>query len=302
MLTTAQAVLERARELAKKRKPIVAVAGADDIHVLEAMKAAHEDGIAGAILVGSAAKIRAKMNELQMDPSGFEVLDADGVKPSVARAVEMCSLGKAHVLQKGKVPTPDLMRALLNPKAGLRQGRLLSHCAVMEVEGYPKLLTCTDGGVVVAPDFHQKLAIVENAVRLTRLLGVKEPRVALLGAVDAPDPDIPSSVEAAAVARACVLGGITPYAEGPLTMGTVLGKSDNIHWHSGVVGEPDILVSHAIEETNIGLKSLIYFRNATMLGVITGAKVPLSVVSRADPPHNKLVSLALAVVMAGEEV
>jgi phosphate butyryltransferase len=301
MLKTAEEVLARARELAKKRKPMVAIAGAEDGDVLQAVSVAVQSGMVGAILVGNAAKIREQLAKHSLNAADYEIADADGVKATVARAVDLCAQGKAHILMKGKVPTPDLMKALLAPKAGLRRGRLLSHCAVLELPGYVKLVSFTDGGVVSAPDFAQKLAIVENAIAVSRTIGVRDPKVAILGVANEPTPEIPSTMEAAALARACFVRRLTPYVEGPLTLGTAFAGDLECKWHSEVVGDPDIIVSHSIEETNIGVKALCKLRDATFMGVITGAKVPLSLVSRADPPRNKLASLALAAVMAGEE-
>lgn len=290
MLTTARMVMERARELAKMHVPVVAVAGAEDEDVLLAVANARKAGVVKAHLVGGAAKIEKLLGELSLSRSDFQITDASDAKSAIKKAVELCSRGECSVLMKGKVPTPDLMKAVLAPDAGLRIGKVLSHCAVLELPTYPKLLSFTDGGVLATPDFEQKICIVENAVRVSRLLGVSEPKVALLGVLDEADPDFPSTVEAAAVARACVERGIARFVEGPITLHTALT----------VAGEPDILVSHAIEEVNITVKALNLFRGATFMGVITGAKVPLSLVSRSDPPENKMASLALAAVMAGE--
>jgi phosphate butyryltransferase len=297
MLKTAKMVMDRARELAKTRMPVVAVAGAEDDDVLQAVANAQKAGIVQAHFVGGAAKIEKLLDELNLSKKDFRITDAADPKTAIAKAVELCSRGECTILMKGKVPTPDLMRAVLAPNAGLRIGKVLSHCAVLELPNYPKLLSFTDGGVLTAPDFQQKLAIVENAVRVSRLIGIMEPKVALLGVRNEADPDFPSTMEAAEVARACRANGIAKYIEGPMTLATALTKAA---WQSDVAGEPDILVAHAIEEINITVKALNLFRKATFMGVIGGAKVPLSLVSRSDPPENKLASLALAAVMAGE--
>ncbi|HEY3296448.1 MAG TPA: phosphate acyltransferase [bacterium] len=302
MLTTARHVMDHARDLAKKKMPIVAVAGGEDGDVLRAVADAQKEGYVHVHLVGSEAKVRAGIEKLNLDPKDFTVTHADGVKAVVAKAVDLCSTGQCQILMKGKVPTSDLMKAVLAPNANLRKGKLLSHCATLEVPGHTKLLTITDGGVLSAPDFHQKVAIVENAVRVCRYLGIADPKVALLGVLDEADPDFPSTIETSAIARTCFVRGICKYIEGPLTMRTVMvGPPKGTAWQSDVIGDPDIMVSHGIEEANIAVKALIHLRGAIFMGVITGARVPLSLVSRSDPPMNKMASLALAAVMAGEE-
>jgi len=301
MLKTTSDVLARARELAKRKKPVVAIAGAEDSDVVRAVAEAVKGEFASAILVGNASKIESALRDMTLDSLKFEIVPADGVQECVTRAVELCSQGRAQILMKGKVATSDIMRALLSPKAGLRQGKLLSHCAVLELEGYPKLLSFTDGGVAAAPNFEQRIAIVENAVRVAHMIGVGDPKVALLGVANEPATDYPSTIETAAVARACFARGIAGSIEGPLTFRAAFTGDVSGKFRSGVAGDPDILVSHTIEETNITVKALTKFRRCTFMGVITGARVPLSLVSRSDPPQNKLASLALAAVIAGEE-
>jgi phosphate butyryltransferase len=303
MLKTARMVIDRARELAARSMPVVAVAGGEDGDVLRAVADAQAEGFVRVHLVGDEAKVKDGIAKLNLDQGDFVITHSDGVKAVVAKAVELCSSGECRILMKGKVPTSDLMKAVLTPQAKLRQGKLLSHCAVLEVPGHTKLLSVTDGGVLSSPDFQQKISIIENAVRVSRYIGVADPKIALLGVLDEADPDFPSTIEAAAIARTCFVRGIAKYIEGPLTMRTVLvGPQKRWPWPSDVIRDPDIMVSYGIEEANIAVKALIHLRGAIFMGVITGARVPLSLVSRSDPPMNKMASLALAAVMAGEEI
>jgi phosphate butyryltransferase len=303
MLTSAQMVIDRARDLAKKRMPVVAVAGGEDGDVLKAVADAQKEGFVRVHLVGDENKVKAGIDKLGLSAADFLVTHAESVPAAVGKAVELCSSGQCQVLMKGKVATSDLMKAVLSTKAGLKLGSLLSHCAVIEVAGFPKLVSITDGGVVATPDFNQKLAIAENAMRVSRSLGIPDPKLAFLGMSNEADPGIPSTMEAAALARTCMVRGIARYAEGPLTLGTVMAPAaSGKPWASDVVHDADILVAQSIEEGNITVKGLIYLRGAIFMGVITGARVPLSLVSRSDPPKNKMASLALAAVMAGEEL
>jgi phosphate butyryltransferase len=302
MLTSAKDVMNRARELAQKRLPMVAIAGAEDDDVLKAVCNAQKAGMVGAILVGNEAKIRKVLEELGEDAAAYTIVHSKDPKETVALAVEQCSQGKAQILMKGKVATPDLMKAVLAPKAGLRMGKNLSHCAVLEMPGVSKLISFTDGGVLAAPDFGQKISIVENAVKVSRLLGVTDPKVAVLGVMNEADPELPATMEAAALARTCFVRGLTKYIEGPLTMAATLkGLPAGTKWSSAVAGDADIIVANGIEEANMAVKSILNLRTGVFMGVISGARVPFSLVSRADPPENKLASLALAAVMAGAQ-
>jgi phosphate butyryltransferase len=294
-------VLAKARQKAAKRRSVVAVAGAEDADVLKAVGEAHREGIVDVLLVGDGERIKRLLAELKFDAEPFQIESADEADDAAARAVHACAEGRAQILMKGKLPTPVLLKAVLAPTSGLRFGQTLSHCAVLDVLGYERLITITDGGVLVAPNFGQKLAIVQNAVWVCRVLGIDEPRIALLGVLDEINSDYPATVEAARVAEEIRTRGIAKFIEGPLTFGSALkGFPPESPQKSEVAGEADVLVSNNIEECNIAAKALINLRGAIFMGVIAGAKVPLSLVSRSDPPRNKLASLALASLFAGD--
>ncbi len=300
VLTSAEMVLDTARKRAAKRKPVVAVAGAEDADVLKAVNDANREGIVDALLVGDSDKIRRVMQELELEENKFQIVNTTSGKETAAAAVRACAEGTAQVLMKGKLSTPVLLKAVLAPSGGLRLGQTLSHCAVQDVPGCERLLTITDGGVLVAPDFEQKLAIIQNAAGVCHILGIEEPRMALLGVLDEASPAFPDTMEAAAVAQAARSRGIVKFIEGPMTFGTaVRGLAPDALCESDVAGQPDVLVSNGIEECNITAKGLINLRGAVFMGVIAGAKVPLSLVSRSDPARNKLASLALASLFAG---
>ena len=299
-LSSAEMVLAKAREMAARQRPVVAVAGAEDADVLRAVGEAHREGIVDALLVGDGEKIKRLLAELQLDAQSFQIESTHEPNDSATIAVRACAEGRAHILMKGKLPTPVLLKAVLAPTSGLRLGQTLSHCAVLDVPGYDRLLTITDGGVLVAPNFEQKLAIIQNAVWVCRVLGIDEPRIALLGVADEVNLDYPATVEATAVAQEVRARGIAEFTEGPLTFGSALrGLPLDSPRQSEVAGKADVLVSNNIEECNIAAKALINLRGAVFMGVIAGAKVPLSLVSRSDPPRNKLASLALASLFAG---
>ncbi|MFH1011932.1 MAG: phosphate acyltransferase, partial [bacterium] len=300
-LSSVEMVLAKARQRAAKRKSVVAVAGAEDADVLKAVGEAHREGIVDALLVGDGEKITRLLAQFELDVRQFQIETADEPNESAAIAVRACAEGRAHILMKGKLPTPVLLKAVLTPASGLRLGQTLSHCAVLDVPGYDRLLTITDGGVLVAPNFEQKLAIIQNAAWVCHVLGIDEPRIGLLGVMDEVNPDYPATVEAANVAREVRARGVAKFIEGPLTFGSaVRGFPSESQWQSEVAGKADVLVSNNIEECNIAAKVLINLRGAIFMGVIAGAKVPLSLVSRSDPPRNKLASLALASLFAGD--
>jgi phosphate butyryltransferase len=213
----------------------------------------------------------------------------------------MAVAGEADIIMKGFLPTSSLLRAVLAKNRGLRRSEVLSHCAVLSHSEYPRLLNITDGGMVVNPDFNQKVKIIENAVTVMRALGVEKPRVALLAATDIVNPEMPRAVEDAIIAKMADRGQIkNAVVDGPLTLdaATMPNVAEYYGINSPVAGQADVLVANSIEEGNIISKSLILFGEAVFSGVIVGAAVPVSLVSRSDPPKNKLASVAIAVILS----
>ena len=67
----------------------LAVAVAQDDAVLEAVKIAKERGIADSILVGDKEKIEAVAAEMNMDLTGFEIIDEPDVAQAALTAVKL---------------------------------------------------------------------------------------------------------------------------------------------------------------------------------------------------------------------
>ena len=53
-----------------------------------------------------------------------------------------------------------------------------------------------------------------------------------------------------------------------------------------------------IEAGNAVFKAMVYFMSATAAGLVMGAKVPIMLTSRADPPEARLTAAALAAIVA----
>ncbi len=301
-LTTMEAILERAREISQSDNPHrVAVAAAHDDAAIEAVVKSYQEGIAHAILIGDSAKINALIEQHDGKPSDFEIIHTTSDDESAERCASVVSVGQADIIMKGILPTSVLLKNVLKQKYGLRRKGLLSHTAVLSPKLYPKLLAVTDGGMVIKPTFEQKVEIIRNAVLVGWALGIERPRVAVLATVDYIVQAFPETFEAAALSKMAQREQIKRcYIDGPMGFDTAVWPQaveyQNIK--SEVAGNADIVVANSIEEGNILAKSMIQFGGAAFAGVIIGAKVPISLVSRADPAFNKLASIALAVVVS----
>ncbi len=296
-----EGIVARAKEINRNRIRRVAVAAADDGAVLQAVVDARAQGIADAILLGDRENIQKLADELSLDLSTLSIENAPDTDSAASRAADMAASGDADVIMKGFLPTSTLLKAVLAKERGLRRSEVLSHCAVLSVPTYPRLLNVTDGGMVVNPNFNQKIKIIENAITVSRALGIPKPRIALLAATDVVSPDMPRAVEDAVIAKMADRGQIrNATVDGPLALdaATLPEVAEAYEIDSPVAGCADVLVANSIEEGNIISKSLILFGEAVFCGVIVGAAIPVSLVSRSDPPKNKLASVAIAVVLS----
>jgi phosphate butyryltransferase len=250
------------------------------------------------ILVGDRATIAAALP----DHAGTEVVDRPDVEGCLATSVELLGRGEAGILMKGSVDTATLIKAALRPESGLRTARLLSDIFIFEYapRRENKLIMITDGGLNVAPDLEAKVQLIRNAVEVAHALGNANPKVAVLAATEFVQPNMPSTLDAAALSKMNERGQIRGcVVEGPLALDTALEESAarEKHIRSAVAGAAEILVCPNIECANALAKSTTHIARARLAHVIVGARIPILIPSRADSSDAKLLSLALGMIM-----
>lgn len=293
MITRLEELIQRAKD-GKKRTLSVAVA--QDKPVLEAVTEAVKLGIVDAILVGDEAKIKEICKDENYNLDNIEIVNEKDIIKAAARAVEFVSKGQADFIMKGMLGTAPLLKAVLNKEANLRGNSLLSHVMIYGVKNYPKLIFLTDGGMVPYPELKDKIEIINNAVKVAHALGIDNPKVAPLCAVEVVNPSMQATLDAAALSQMSKRGQIKScIIDGPLALDNAISKEAAEHKgiHSPVAGEADILLVPNIEAGNLLGKSLTYFAGAENAGIIVGAKCPVVLVSRADSAKSKLYSIAL---------
>ncbi len=302
LMLTLEDIHQRARDISARGEPYrVAVAAAHDEAAIEAAIHAQNEGIAQGVLIGDAAKIKSMLEERGESPKNYTIHDTEDDEASGELAAEIAGAGKANLILKGLLPTGTLLRSVLNKKHGLRRKGLLSHTAVLSPSRYPKLLCVTDGGIVIKPNFEQKVEIIRNAVLVGWAMGIDKPRVAVLTPIDRVVEAFPETFQAAAISKMPERGQIKNcYIDGPMSFDTAVWPQAARYQgiESEVAGIADILVTDSIEEGNILAKSLNQFGGAGFAGVIVGANVPIALVSRADNAFTKLSSIALSVLVA----
>jgi phosphate butyryltransferase len=301
-IPTLDRLLARARAVGPRR---IAVAAAESDTALAAAAMARRQRIADVVLAGDRSAVAARLAALGEDPDLFQIEHAASDADAARRAVAMVRGGEAAVLMKGRVATAELLRAVLDRDAGLRAGRLLSDVLVADhpLSEARRLLGVTDGGVNVAPGLAQKKAILENAVALFRRLGYPNPRVACLCAVETVSDAMPHTREAQALAEMNARGEIRGcVVSGPLALDNALSpaaaRAKGID--HPVAGRADILLVPTIETGNALGKAFTYLAHRAVAHVIVGALAPVLIPSRVERAEDKLYSIALGVLSAGE--
>ena len=298
---TFAALRERARALGPKR---VGVAAADEDVALNAAAEALEEGIAAPVLVGDVERMRARAGRLRLDALLGRAEFVASERPAET-AVRLAREGRIDILMKGHLRSDELLRPVLDREAGLRTGRLLCDVGVFEYpeEDGTRLVGLSDGGINVAPDVEELAQIVSAAVELMQRLGMARPRMALMSAVEVVTPAIPSTQHAAeltAMGAAGMFGEAEVY--GPLALDNAL-----LPWAArakgiahAVAGHADALIVPNLEAGNLLAKAIHFLAGWSFAHMVVGARVPVLIPSRAESARDKVNSMALGVVYAGQ--
>jgi phosphate acetyltransferase len=293
-------LLAHCRTLAPARTAIVHAVTAN---VLQAAQEAQQHGLITPVLVGPAARTREAAEAASVDISGWQLVDAEHSHDAAAKAVALAAAREVDALMKGSLHSDELMGAVVKSDAGLRTERRISHAFLIDQESYSKAFLITDAAVNIAPDLATKVDIVQNAVDLWHALFGADilPNVAVLAAVETVNPKMVATLDAAALCKMADRGQITGcLIDGPLAFDNAISveaaRTKGIV--SEVAGNADILVVPNIEAGNMLAKQLIFLSGAEAAGIVLGARVPIILTSRADSQRARLLSCAVALLLA----
>ncbi|MBE6063356.1 MAG: phosphate butyryltransferase [Clostridium butyricum] len=291
-------LFSRLKEVPTKK---VAVAVAQDEPVLEAIKKAAELNVAKAILVGDKEKIQEIAKKIDLDLAGYEIMDVKDPKKATLEAVKLVSSGHADMLMKGLIDTATFLRSVLNKEVGLRTGKQMSHVAVFEIKGWDRLFFLTDVAFNTYPELKEKVSIINNAVSVAHACGIEKPKVGVVCPVEVVNPNMPSTVDAALLAKMSDRGqfkGCT--VDGPFALDNAISLEAATHKgvKGEVAGQSDILMLPNIETGNVMYKTLTYFAPCKNGCLLVGTSAPVILTSRADTFETKVNSIALAALVA----
>ncbi len=253
------------------------------------------------ILVGPKARIDEIAKQSGIDLGTTEIIDAPHSHASAARAVALVREGRAELLMKGSLHTDELLAAMVAREGGLRTGRRISHVFIMDVPSYHKVLVVTDAAINIAPTLEEKADICQNAIDLAIVMGVQQPKVAVLAAVETVTSKMQATIDAACLCKMSERGQIKHgLVDGPLAFDNAISKdaAKVKGITSAVAGDPDVLLAPDLEAGNILAKQLVFLGGADSAGLVLGARVPVILTSRADSVRSRIASCGVAMLAA----
>ena len=288
-----QDIVDAVKQMDKKTK--VAVVAAQDEHALDAIVEATNEGLIEAILIGDEAEISKILTELGADPANYNIVPGADVPECLEKAVALVKAGEANAMMKGKLQTGDFMRAVVKDDE-MKAGGLISLVGLYETPKYHKIFAISDMGMNTYPDLEGKKKILVNAVDLLHKMGIEEPKVACMSAVEKLNPKMPDAVDGDALKQMNLNGEITGcIVEGPISfdLAMVQGAAEIKGYESPVAGDADLLLVPDIVSGNLLTKCFTEFADAGTAGIMVGARVPLIVTSRSAKASDKFNSIAL---------
>jgi phosphate butyryltransferase len=293
---------EQLIEAALKRAPKrVAIVGAGQQQTLHAARLARGMGLARSILIDDRARLQTIAAEEGVDLAGMEIIEERDMVEAAYKAVAMVHAGEVDLVMNGRALPVELMKAALDKDKGLRIGKVISDVSIFEIPDIDRLIFVSDVAIVVSPNLAQKVAIVQNAIDTAIELGVEQPKVAILAATEMVNPEMPANMDAANLSKMAERGQIRGgLVDGPLALDNAISRkaAEMKGIDSQVAGYADILITPDVESGNVLAKAIVYFAQGRMAGVVVGAKCPIVMPSRSDPPEQKLMSLALGVYLS----
>lgn len=297
MIKNFEQLKEMLKAMPVKRR--VAVVPAQDEHTLEAISHAYKDGMVEPVLIGDEPKIREILAQIGTDADKLTIIHVEDPAEAIQKAADMARDGEVDCIMKGKTETGALMKVLVNRERGIRKNDTMSLLAFMESPNYHKVFAITDVGLLTYPSKEQKKAAIQNAVEAFHALGVEQPKVAILAAVEKVNPKMKETVEAAEIKEEGVDGCII---EGPISYDLAMDPASAPikGYVSPVAGDADLLVVPDIVSGNIAAKTITVIGGGRTGGVVLGAKVPVLLVSRAASADDKYMSIVIAALVGGK--
>ncbi len=298
-------IRNNAHKLANEHGPYrVVLAVGEDPLALKGLGLAKAMGLVAPIIVGRSRHIRYELEMVGESSAGWEIIDERDPRDATRNAAKLAINKEADILMRGKLWARDFFTTLFEPELALRKSaELWTNIVVTQLKGIDRLVLLTDCALSVDLDLPGRLKLIQNAIDFANFLGLTEPKISLLAAVETVTPGMPVSLEEAVIAKMCERGqfpkGVS--VDGPLSLDLSLSPAavKKKKMNSAVAGAADVLVMDSIQVGNLLFKSLITLCGASSASVVVGAPFPIILTSRSESPENIVHSFALSIMMVG---
>jgi len=284
----------------RSQKKRVVVAALQDSNIINAVMAARDKDVVDLTLIGKETLIKKLTEELEYDLHDIKIINEEDDYKAGHRAVDLINKGEAHILMNGQENyhgAAVIGRAVIDKKTGIRKGKVISHFALCEIEGYHKLIGITDPVMNLTPSLKTKMGIISNAVFFMRILGVETPKVAVLAAIETVNEAMKATTDAAMLSKMSQRGQLKNcIVEGPLAFDNAISREHALHKgiRDKVSGDPDILLAPDIETAGVIYQSFVFFAHAKVASVSLGASCPIVLTAGIDSPETRFNSIMLA--------
>ncbi len=286
-------------QINKDQKVKLIVAVAQDEHVLKAVYKAKEENLIKPLLIGDKEEILMISKSLHLIFDEDEIIDEKDKVKACALSVKKARCDHQSILMKGIVDSSIILRAALKEDEGLRTDKLISHVSVLEIPSYHKLLVMTDGAMNTYPDVIQKQKITDNVIEFCHLLGLKQPKIGCIAAIEKINPKMQSTVDCDILKSHYKTHKEDVLFGGPYALDNAI--NDEAAHHKGIdddiAGDVDVLLMPQIETGNVFYKSMVFLAGAKSASVILGMTHPMVLTSRADSIETKYHSILLATLL-----
>jgi phosphate butyryltransferase len=294
MLNTFKSILEAAKQEGAKRI-VVPFPGGEDIRILSSAASA---GLIIPCLIGKEKTLKNMVGKTPLASMDHEIVDENYRKEALRRALAYMRAGHADILMQGGITHQALMNAVLDKESGLKKkGKAASYISLFPLLKREKLILVTDTFLNDHPGIVEKQAILENALQLARTLGIEEPKVAVLAAIEQVNPGIPSTLDAAILSKMAERRQFgKAVVEGPLDIDCALSRvaAGRKGLQSVVTGNVDIYVVPEIDTGHLLAEALVFFGRMQTAGVVMGTIKPVILNLPFVSDENRIVEMALA--------
>lgn len=298
-ITKFEKIIEKVQNHSKMAKMVVA--GADNESILKCCRKAKDLKIADSILVGDKKSINEISSKINMNISDFDIVDIKDEDEIAKYSSKLIHEGKANIFSKGSIESKSMMKAILDKENGIKNDNNINVISLFEINQNEKtrLILMSDEAIIPYPKLEEKISIINKSVEVAHMIGIKNPKVAVLAAIDFVDPKMKETIEADKLRKMNDNGEIKGcIVDGPISLELALNPEScilNKNNNRKIQGDADILIFHDMHSANNVYKAFNHLLKWKSGLVMTGTKAPCILTSRADNSDIKFNSIVLSI-------